>query len=380
MIPSGNTIKTEIDVVEKILGFFVFYSKISNGTPKNTWISKIISILFATLVNAGFVYNICALIRLGTIIGFQKKTWIVSLFTSTISISLWHISYFKRKSLGRLIRRLRRYSYLGSSKKHLKAFLIGVLTVQFSLPLLYAGGIGYVVRYIKHEAYFQFWLVGSTLDGHQGIRKLLLPLCFFVYFTQQFVFPGVITLIFCVLMWRVSDCLKNLKLPEQTDDFDMILRVLEKRRKLKIVVCDIEKNFSISAFLLISYSLVSIFSAATVAIGLTDKPSMASILESSIILVVSFSMFMGLIFCASKIPKSFYFLKENLRDTYQHILVTNSSLNAQEVQYMDLLNSVVEEIECYVTAWGVVKLDTSVILNSLGALITYGILAIQFSP
>ncbi|GIY84839.1 hypothetical protein CDAR_208881 [Caerostris darwini] len=91
-----------------------------------------------------------------------------------------------------------------------------------------------------------------------------------------------------------------------------------------------------------------------------------------------FSSFLGTVLCASKVPTAFAELRKSLRDLYQNSLTEGYSELGNQKRSMMLLQSVIGEEEFYFTAWGFINLNKSLILSALGALVTYGILLVQY--
>ncbi|GIY99572.1 hypothetical protein CEXT_523281 [Caerostris extrusa] len=85
-----------------------------------------------------------------------------------------------------------------------------------------------------------------------------------------------------------------------------------------------------------------------------------------------------LFLCASKVSKAFAEVRKSLRDLYQNSLTDVSYKLGNQKRSLMLLQSVIGEEEFYFTAWGFLTLSKSLILSALGALVTYGILLVQF--
>ncbi|GIY94560.1 hypothetical protein CEXT_764861 [Caerostris extrusa] len=172
----------------------------------------------------------------------------------------------------------------------------------------------------------------------------------------------------------IGKAVTDIRIPLKISDQHDLVQCLSVRKKLIKFARSIENNFTIIIFWVTLYNIVSLFSAFIVPFGLTKTPTLIATCESSLIFITCFSSFLGTVLCASKVPKAFAELRKSLRDLYQ-----NSSYKlGNQKRSLTLLQSVIGEEEFYFTAWGFINLNKSLILSALGALVTYGILLVQF--
>ncbi|GFS34168.1 hypothetical protein TNIN_222161 [Trichonephila inaurata madagascariensis] len=151
-----------------------------------------------------------------------------------------------------------------------------------------------------------------------------------------------------------------------------LLIYLEKRRKLKEFVKEFDNIFSGILFWLICHNLISLFTDFIVCFRFAE--SKVALFESLLVLGLSSFSLLGTVLFASRIPESFGEVKRKLRNLHQDALIETSPLTGNKLKYLALLKSFIDEEEFYFTAWGMINVDKSMILNTVGILITYGFL------
>lgn len=213
------------------------------------------------------------------------------------------------------------------------------------------------------------------MDAFPLAQNIAIFLFCLLFHVEIFIFPSVLSTVYCALTWNISVLILNLTV-SINDDLKTTVTVLEKRRRLKALVAELEKIISFPIFLLICYHLVGFFYTLTAIVDFDEISKRAALMEGSLTFLTSFPSYVGIVLCSAKLTNSFEILQKNLREIYQNKL-KNLSSNKNTQCAMMLLKSVVDEEVFCLTAWGIVKLRKSVILTSIGALITYGVLIRQ---
>lgn len=368
---------TELGIIIIILQCFLFH-KTNNftSTPKKV-IHIIIPLIFSLLLNVGAIYNFFILLREGLTIKLENKAWLIALFRSLLSSYLWWIIFMRRKTIWKMLYKLKKFADPVSSSKN--ALIIAVFGFFFSviLPVIYV----IIFQGKSTENNFDFddvWFMGYTLRNQPELRKILAPLCTMLFCTGQFIFPNIISLIYCVLTWNISKLAHNVHIPKMNKDFGSILKcLLVKHRVLTAFTKELEDNFTFVIFCLVMYYMSSLFSIATAAMGLTHLPRSLVIFDSSFGLIVCIVFFGSIVICASSVPMAFCVLKENLRTLYQRTLTLDFPLTVTDMKHAMLLKSVIDEKELHFTVWGFVNINKSLVFSAFGALLTYGVLAEQ---
>ncbi|GFR03246.1 hypothetical protein TNCT_462321 [Trichonephila clavata] len=99
-----------------------------------------------------------------------------------------------------------------------------------------------------------------------------------------------------------------------------------------------------------------------------------AIFQSLMLLGLSSFSFLGIVLSASRIPESFGGVKRKLRNFHQDTLIESSPLTRNKLKCLTLLKSIIDEEKFYFSAWGLINVDKSMILSTVGVLITYGFL------
>lgn len=368
---------TELRIAEMLLNFFAIQT--SNCSSSVNVCFRIIPFLVAVILNVGSAYSSYILISTGLEEGLGDKTWLMSVLRCIISFSLWWIVFTRRKRLLKHLNKLRKWSNHVSSLKCATIISISGISLTVIFPISYVI-FWYNCDYIVNEqtGYSSFWLMGYSFENHLNVKKYVLCVCYFVYYLSQFIFPNVLSLIYCVLTWNTSKLVVNIKIPIEMAEGNVILECLRKRRILKESAKELESNYTFSVFCLIVYHIASIFSAGTVVLGHTNMPGTIATFEMSIVFSVSIVCFIGMVLCASKVPASFDVLNGHLRMLHQNVLADDIPAHKIEMKYSMLLQSVIEEREFYLTVWGFLNINKSMIFSAFGGLLTYGILADKF--
>lgn len=361
----------EIDVAEKVLKFVIIYCP-SRRNYCN------FSVFFALTLNVGFIYCCTILIRQSFLVGLTDKSWLISLFRTILSMSMWYMVSFKWRMYYKSIHRLKR---LGCSKKSRcvqTILILSVALISVVFPIFFAAIQAYGEKYTDRFLVNYFWLLNNDIQNNYGQRTTIIIMASFTYYAQQFTFPCIFAIVYCTLTWKISEAVSNItKIPKRIVDYEKILQLLEKRRKLVKFSKSFERTFTVVLFWLTWYNLLSIFATFIMSMGLSIQNSLVAISEALIIFVSCSASFIGTVLCATKVSDEFSGLKLNLRNLYQNLLSDFFPQIGNRVLCEKLLKSVIDEEVDYFTLWGFLSINKSLILSAFGAVVTYGVVLVQ---
>ncbi|GIY76311.1 hypothetical protein CDAR_110111 [Caerostris darwini] len=369
---------SELDIVEKISRLFIVYWHTNLSLFFNLNCCRFAG-LFAILMNFGFIYSSFILLRIAIKTNFGDTQFVITFLRGFASLCIWYIVSFKWKAYFKAIHQLKRLNHESVSLKTLTLIYILVIGITILLPIMYAVVEGYAISY-NVNLFTDFWLAGLHIEDKSALQEMLLFLVFIVYYAQQFIFPSVLSLVYCLLTWNISKATKSLKIPMKIQKYETLLDIIEQRRKLAEFVKDFETIFRGIMLWLTVYNLASLFAAFLMFVDVSKMKIPIEANEPIHILISSSASFLGTVLCGAMVPESFAVLKKRLRKLRQNILAGNSPMNGMQMKYLMLLESVIDEEELFFTAWGFVNLNKSLILSAMGALITYGVLIVQLKP
>lgn len=366
----------DINIIISIFKCFVFPGNLKNCSKKKHMMLLFTGYLFSLVINLGFLYNFSNLIRVGMKNGIGRQPWMISLNMSVLSISLWYATCFRQKAFLDVIQHFKKIELVGVTPRKIGNIIISTVLLQSLIPMAYSLVIAnaLLIKNAKKSSY-RFWLMDYDMDAFPLAQNIAIFLFCLLFHVQIFIFPSVLSTVYCASTWNASVLILNLTVSID-EDLKSIVTILEKRRQLKALVAQLEKIISFPMFLLICYHLVDFFYTLTAIVDFDEISTRAAMLEGSLAFLMSFPSYVGIVLCSAKLTNSFEILQKNLREIYQNRL-KNLSSNNNTKYVMMLLKSVVDEEVFCLTAWGIVKLRKSVILTSIGALITYGVLIRQ---
>ncbi|GFY63316.1 uncharacterized protein TNIN_471301 [Trichonephila inaurata madagascariensis] len=315
------------------------------------------------------------------IIGYQSGSWRIDLilscgFVNILSVILWYSIYFKRRSLSKLVAKMKElYTLEGTfSVGDFEASCTNIGLLIYTLtPTLFA--FVYVSAFTEGSK-DNLWAYGYELKDFSVFFKILLFVNVNMYESLQIIFPGILTCTYCTICYRLSKFLvrhnKKILNISQNPRFISSAHLVKEYFAILDTVDLVQKIFSEPIFLLVMMHFVHMFSMMAYYLSFTaDQFSVVIITESIIVSSTTALSTIIIIIYASKIAIKMKIVQNTYRRCKE-----NCILNSQ-YKYDIIIQLAIDRELQELSACDVVFFQKSLILSLAGALLTYGLLIFQ---
>lgn len=355
------------------------------GTRSSTTATRVIGIFVAVLLHLSSVdYLIMSYINLGH--HWEEYQVVLSLMLSnTISLALWHILHYRRKSLKILIERMRSISdgvYVISSFEKSVVDLAVVFSL-FILPITYSIVSTYLMIANDPYAYHAFYTYGleernvtTSVYGYFFAKVLSTSLL-------DPIFVSCVTFVYCLLChrsWRLlSEYRKRLvKLLKSRNEpsTESLHRMVSDYGRICHVLGKLQCIFSLPTFLMTIVDSMSSFTILASALLYSPEEYTGPVIaENVFIFVTSAWLLMATISCAARIPIEMVKVRNCFQRLQEKVLVLNN--HRADKSNVRLLQYLKERPLIVLSGCEIIYFTRVTILSALGTLFTYGLLIIQ---
>ncbi|GIX78489.1 uncharacterized protein CDAR_17151 [Caerostris darwini] len=325
-----------------------------------------------------FVYSLLCLLR-----DFSKlsKQIVSEVASQSLSILLWH--QFRMNSwhlwnflvhLEKITRVVKSYTY--QEKRFLNAMIaiVAVSPMMLSIILLAFNGFEHSKSFIK------FWLLGHTFDEHPVLESVLIFFGIMVYYSLKFMIMSLLSVVYIAFSSKLSRAIKiqseNLETSFHSQSFHDQVNVYHQ-----IIQCCIlfSNAIKVSIFLILCLVFSAIYNALELSLRYTGFAVLPTLGESVILFIYCGTVFTYLISSVSKLPTSMEKAAVLFQNMYSKEILRNEFLNFNPlfIQRLMTVKALSEVKPVYITAWNIIKVDKSLLLNSFGCMLTFGILIMQ---
>lgn len=294
-----------------------------------------------------------------------------------LSVAVWHYIYQVKDKLVELFETLQQLCSLNLefSVGRFEVLITNGVLLTFSLiPTIFSVTSLYL---ISDSPIDTFWIFGYKLEHFFPWGKLLLFVNVNLYISLQVVFPGLVTSVYCSHCHRFSKliiyCSKNLERKDEETHNVFIKQKVSQYLEILAGIESMQNTFSRPMFLLVLMHLLHMFTLLAYLISFTNEQFTYLVIgESIVIMTTSFLSLCAVVLFASKIPDNIQKVRQ-MYQRYQENAVLKLSQKRNEVAQLAIDREVI-----VMSASDVVYFKKSFILSVIGALLTYGLLILQF--
>lgn len=367
-----------------IKGILTIMSVLGINNRINTKLFKKCAFIRDLMSPFGVIWHLC-FIYCSTIIYFfgefpPGKVLITSEMCCVFSMLIWYNLVSHKKSfleIKRII--IGKQHWLMNLNNYKQKRLFDVLTVSsVMLPLILTTTLFVVSRNDKHFRYNNFYLLGYTLESTL-LQEIVVFIGMLVFFSLRYFIPTVYVSIHGILSYKLTKSIRHqadiIEKRIFTESFNEEIRIY----RLIIQTCrTFEECSRASLFWILCLYFMVIYIGLGISFDNNDEEVMIAVwTESFLSIFLSGLSMVALLTFASGIPTAMRDQSLRLKDIYQNILLEDSAkvrLNSKRMKIVDSLSSV---DAVYLTVYGMLKVDKSLILSTFGCAKTYCILIMQ---
>lgn len=309
-----------------------------------------------------------------------NKVLITSEMCFVFSLFIWYnlISHKKRYlEIKRIIGKLRWLMNLNNFKQKRLFDVITVSSVM--LPLILTTTLFVVSRNDEHFRYNNFYVFGYTLESTPILQEILVFIGMLAFFSLRFFIPTVYVSIHGIMSYKLTKSIRHqANIIEKrifTQSFNEEIRIY----RLVIQTCrTFEECSRGSLFWILCLYFMVIYIGLGLSFDNNDQEVIIAIwTESFISISLSGLSMVALIAFASGIPTAMREKSLRFKDIYQNIFLEDTTKARLNSKRMKIINSLSSVDPVYLTVYGMLKVDKSLILSTFGCAITYCILIMQ---
>lgn len=254
-----------------------------------------------------------------------------------------------------------------------------------TLPILASFLSFFTIHENALEFYLHCYLYGNNfLIQNVYCKKSLLLLFLTIENFVHFLFPNLATILIFFLLTQFHKVVKKFIIDW---NFSIQKRKFEYRYHLLKSYRDIRKDFEILhetisflIFIILAQKFLTLFFSLTAIFSTSTKDIFIELLESGLFAFNAIVSLVILIVSGTKIHETHGRIKSLCLDTLLAYFSSEKTFpEIKETDLLFLMKAFVEKVDMIVSAAGIIPLTRSLFLQTAAALITYGVLIVQFN-
>lgn len=381
-----TTIWPELSLLFKLLRITGIIIQEPNSTT-NTTVKYILRIAVILPYVATFLYIASEVAYCGFTKSVTMSVVICMSLTLGMSFMLWLTMFCKRKSLSYLIRKLEQNRrYLPSTSKNSKISRhIRLASIYIMLIPIVTSTLSILsVQPQDTHFYLNCYFFGNVVIEDNFYDKLFLFIFLTIENYTQFLLPNIVTLmvyIFCEYFSQAIEVYVELcKSGHMSKTYSPYMssrkmQILKLYKNLRDTFKFLESVTSFPIFLIISQKFITLF--VTLTIILSKKNVLTQLIESFFFSFNGILSISVLIVSGSRVKEAHSKVRELFLDLYS-ILDKQTVFGIQENEILLMMKTFVQQEHMILTAAEMIPLTRSLFLKIGAALVTYGVLIVQF--
>ncbi|GBO01387.1 hypothetical protein AVEN_267472-1 [Araneus ventricosus] len=299
--------------------------------------------------------------------------------SNLFSMALWQDVNSKKNIVRSLVTKCHHLAYLLDVRRKQNNTVVNLsLFLSICTLVVLTAFYGFVISESSPE-YIMYYSVFKTFGNHNIVSILVRSVMILITFSILYLVPSLVAIFVCAMYCKVSSLFRGMyenvkNVLKFAPQYKQVFEVMQKYNHLYQLAHQTERAFSLTALLLLCSQCLSVYLVLVTFFKVENESfSYALYWESIVRLIMGPLSITAVVLCGSSIASQVRKIQTCLQMIHSSLLY-DADKNHKTLQ---LVSSMLNMEFPQMTAYGVLELKPSLILTSLGSVLTYGLLVLN---